>query len=149
MLIASLVLKEHPFEIKQENEVPELAAAIRECGIWPRHRSLAVFWSPSTARDRSCEFNVLGQDTLLGGAIERVKLDDGSYLNVLDDSDLADFIHHHTWFEGDEVALPRGDRVYLLGNHRPDAKETSSNTTAARPKSFECDLFLSDRDTAA
>ena len=116
VLTASHVLKEHPFEIKQEDEVPELAAAIRERGIGSRHRSLAVLWSPSTARDRSCEFNVLGQDTLLGGAIERVKLDDGSYLNVLDDSDLADFIHHHAWFEGDEVALPRGDRVYLLGN---------------------------------
>ena len=115
-LTASHVLKEHPFEIKQENEVPELAAAIRECGIWSRHRSLAVFWSPSSARDRSCEINVLGQDKLLGGAIERVKLDDGSYLNVLDDSDLADFILHHAWFEGDEVALPREDRVYLLGN---------------------------------
>ena len=114
MLTASHVLKEHPFEIKQE--IPELAAAIRERGIWSRHRSLAVFRSPSRARDRSCEFNVLGQDTLLGGAIERVKLDDGSYLNVLDDSDLADFIHHHAWFEGDEVALPREDRVYLLGN---------------------------------
>ena len=45
-----------------------------------------------------------------------MKLDDGSYLNVLDDSDLAGFIHHHAWFEGDEVALPREDRVYLLGN---------------------------------
>ena len=26
------------------------------------------------------------------------------------------FIHHHAWFEGDEVALPLGDRVYFLGN---------------------------------
>ena len=116
VLTASHVFKEHAFEIKQENEVPELAAAIRERGIWSRHRSLAVFWFPSSARDRSCELNVLGQDTLLGGALKRVKLDDGSYLNVLDDSDLADFIHHHAWFEGDEVALPREDRVYLLGN---------------------------------
>ena len=62
------------------------------------------------------EFNVLSQVALLGGATERVKLDDGSHLNVMDDSDLTDFIHHHAWFEGDEVALPRGDRVYLLGN---------------------------------
>ena len=116
VLTASQVLKEHPFEIKQEDEVPELAAAIRECGIWPHHRSFAVFWSPSSARDRSCEFNVAGRDTLLGGTIKRVKLDDGSYLNVLDDSDLADFIKHHAWFEGDEVALPREDRMYLLGN---------------------------------
>ena len=45
-----------------------------------------------------------------------MKLDDGSHLNVMDDSDLTDFIHHHAWFEGDEVALPREDRVYLLGN---------------------------------
>ena len=58
----------------------------------------------------------MSQDTLLGGATERVKLGDGSHLNVLDDSDLADFIHSHAWFEGDEVAVPRGDRVYLLGN---------------------------------
>ena len=107
MLTASQILKVHPFEIKQEDEVPELAAAIRERGIWPHHRSFAVFWSPSSARDRSCEFNVAGRDTLLGGTIKRVKLDDGSYLNVLDDSDLADFIKHHAWFEGDEVALPR------------------------------------------
>ena len=116
VLTASHVLKEHPFEMKQEDEVPELAAVIRERGIWPRHRSLAVFCSPSSARDRSCEFNVWGQDTLLGGTIKRVKLDDGSYLNVLDDADLADFINHHAWFEGDEVVLPREDRVYLLGN---------------------------------
>ena len=34
VLTASLVLKEHPFEIKQESEVPELAVAIRERGIW-------------------------------------------------------------------------------------------------------------------
>ena len=106
----------HLIEIRQEDKVPELAAAIRECGIWPRHPSLALFWSPAIARDRSCEFNVLSQDTFLGSATERVKLDDGSYLNVLDDSDLADFIHRRAWFEGDEVALPRGDRVYLLGN---------------------------------
>ena len=33
VLTASHVLKEHPFEIKQEDEVPELAAAIRERGI--------------------------------------------------------------------------------------------------------------------
>ena len=39
VLTASHVLKEHPFEIKQEDEVPELAAAIRERGIWPRHHS--------------------------------------------------------------------------------------------------------------
>ena len=45
-----------------------------------------------------------------------MKLDDGSHLNVMVDSDLTNFIHHHPWFEGDEVALPREDRVYLLGN---------------------------------
>ena len=44
-----------------------------------------------------------------------MKLDDGSHLNVMDDSDLADFIHHHACFDGNEVALPREDRVYLLG----------------------------------
>ena len=77
---------------------------------------MAVLWSPAKARDRSREFNVLSQDTLLGGANKRVKLDDGSHLNVMDDSDLTDFVHHHAWFEGDEVAPPREDRVYLLGN---------------------------------
>ena len=43
VLTASHVLKEHPFEIRQEDKIPELAATIRECGIWPRRRSLAVF----------------------------------------------------------------------------------------------------------
>ena len=47
-----------------------------------------------------------------------MKLDDGSYLNVLDDSDLADFIKHHAWFEGDEVALSRVGK-----SDRTDAKE--------------------------
>ena len=34
----------------------------------------------------------------------------------MDDSDFTDFIHHHAWFEGDEVALPPEDREYLWGN---------------------------------
>ena len=106
LFTASHVLKEHS----------ELAATIRECGIWPRHRPLAVFWSPAKTRDRSREFNVSSQDTLLGRVTKRVKLDDGSHLNVMDDSDFTDFIHHHACFEGDEVALPQKDRVYLLGN---------------------------------
>ena len=59
VLAASHDLKEHPFEIRLEDKVPELAEATRECGIWPRHRSLAVFWSLAKARDRSREFNVL------------------------------------------------------------------------------------------
>ena len=58
----------------------------------------------------------MSQDTLLGETTKRVKLDDGSHLNVMDDSDLIDFIHHHAGFEGDEVAFSREDRVYLLGN---------------------------------
>ena len=66
-------------------------------------------WSLAKARDKSREFNVLSQDTLL-------KLDDGSHLHVMGDSDLTDVTHHHAWFEGEEVALPREDRVYLLGN---------------------------------
>ena len=141
VLTASQVLKEHLFEIKQEDEVPELAAAIRERGIWPHHRSLAVFWSPSSARDRSCEFNILGQDTLLGSAIKRAKLDDGSYLNVLDDSDLADFNHHHAWFEGDEVALPREDRVYLLGNLTGKKRRVTQSRSDLKVVSDEMSLY--------
>ena len=51
----------------------------------------------------SREFNVLSQDTLLGRATKGVKLDDGSHLNVMDDSDFTDFIHHHAWFGGTEI----------------------------------------------
>ena len=29
---------------------------------------------------------------------------------------MVEFIHHHAWFEGDEVALSREDRLCLLGN---------------------------------
>ena len=144
VLTASHVLK-NPFEIKQEDEVPELAAAIRERGIWSRHRPLAVCWSPAKARDRSREFNVLSQDTLLGGAIERVKLDDGSYLNVLDDSDLADFTHHHAWFEGDEVALPREDRVYLLGNltgQTPKKRRVTQSRSDLKDLNVACSFLV-------
>ena len=132
VLTASHVLKEHPFEIRQEDEVPELAAVIRECGIWPRHRSLAVFWSPAKARDRSREFNVLSQDTLLGGATKRVKLDNGSHFNVMDDSDLTDFIHHHAWLvrRGRGCSPTRRSSVPVVKSHRPDAKETPSDTIA-------------------
>ena len=60
-----------------------------------------------------------------------MKLDDGSHLNVMDDSDLADFVyHHHAWFEGDEAALPREDRVYLLGNltgHTPKERRVTQS----------------------
>ena len=66
VLTASHVFKEHPFEIKQEDKVPELAAAIRDSGIWQRHRPSAVFWSPAKTRDKSREFNVLSRDALLG-----------------------------------------------------------------------------------
>ena len=75
-----------------------------------------MFWTPAGTRDRSHEFNASSQDTLLGGAAKPVELGVGSHLNVIDDSDLTDFVYHHAWFEGDEVALPREDRVYLLGN---------------------------------
>ena len=144
-----MFLKEHPFEIRQEDKVPELAATIRECGIWPRRRSLAVFWSPAKARDRSREFNVSSQDTLLGRATKRVKLDDGSHLNVMDDSDLTDFIHHHAWFEGDEVALPREDRVYLLGNLTGQTpKKRRATQSRFDLKDLNVDLFFSGGDRA-
>ena len=42
----------------------------------------------------------------------RIKRGGGSHLFVVDNSDLTDFIRHHAWFEGDEVALPREDRLY-------------------------------------
>ena len=100
-MTVSYVFGKHPLEIRQEDKVPELAAAIRECSIWPRHRSLAVFWSPAKATDRSREFNVIeSRHFALGRATKRVMLDDGSHPNVMDNFDLADFIHHHAWFEG-------------------------------------------------
>ena len=59
--------------------------------------------------------NASTRDTLLGGITARIKLGDGSHLNVVDNSDLTDFIRHHAWCE-DEVALPREDRLCLFGN---------------------------------
>ena len=88
---------------------------IQERGVWPRHRPSAVFWAPAGAKKTGLS-NLMHQvDTLLGGITARIKLCDGSHLNVVDNSDLIDFISHPTWFEGDEVALPRGDRLCLLG----------------------------------
>ena len=71
--------------------------------------------APAGAKDRSDDFRVSSRDTLLGEIIARINFDDGSHLSIVDDSDLVEFIHHHAWFEGDEVALSREDRVCLLG----------------------------------
>ena len=90
---------------------------IRERGVCPRRCFFSVFWAPFGAKDRSHEFiRASSRDTLLGGIIARIKFDDGSHLFIVDDSDLIEFIHHHAWFEGDEVALSREDPVCLLGN---------------------------------
>ena len=76
---------------------------------------------------------------MLGKIIARIKFDDGSHLSIVDDSDLVEFIHHHAWFEGDEVALSREDRVYLFGNfHRSNFKETSSNTIQFWSSVLQC-----------
>ena len=107
---------EHPFELHREDKIPELALMIRERGIWPRRCPFSVFLVSVCAKDRSHEFRAASQDTLLGEIITRIKFDDGSHLSIVDDSDLVEFIHHHAWFEGDEVALSREDRVCLLGN---------------------------------
>ena len=107
---------ECPFELHQEEKIPGFAVMIRERGIWPRRCPFSVFLSPVGARDRSHEFRAASRDTLLGGIIARIKFDDGSHLSIVDDSDLVEFIHHHVWFEEDEVALSREDRVCLLGN---------------------------------
>ena len=50
------------------------------------------------------------------GSSRGSSLTTGAISSVVDDSDLIEFIHHHAWFEGDEVALSREDRVCLLGN---------------------------------
>ena len=111
VLLQSVV--EHPFELQREVKVPMLATMIRERGVWLRHCPLAVFWAPAGAKDRSHEFGASGRDTLLGGIIARIKFDVGSHVFIVDDSDLTEFICDHAWFEGDEVALPREDRVCL------------------------------------
>ena len=103
------------FELQQEVKIPRLATMIREHGVWPRHCPLAVLWLQLEQKDRSHEFRASSRDALLGGINAQIKLDDGSHLYVVDDSDLTDFICHHAWFEGDEVALSREDRVCLLG----------------------------------
>ena len=101
-----------------------------------------MFWSPAKARDRSREFNALSQDTLLGGATKRVKLDDGSHPNVMDDSDLTEF---HARFEGDEVALPREDRVYLLGNltgQTPKKRRVTQSRSDLKDLNVACSFLV-------
>ena len=114
MLSQSVV--KHLFELHREDKIPGLAVVIRKRGTWPRHCPYSVFLAPVGAKDRSHEFRAASGDTLLGGIIARIKFDDGSHLLIVDDSDLPEFIHHHAWFEGDEVAFSREDRVCLLGN---------------------------------
>ena len=61
----------------------------------------------------------------------------------MDDSDLVEFVHHHAWFEGDEVALSREDRVHLLGNltsrtpkKRRTARSSSGQVLSSAASSF-------------
>ena len=77
---------------------------------------MSLFWCPNGAPDRLQEFNSTSPDTLFGKATSRVELEDGSTMNIIDASAFHDFINEHAWFEGDEVALPREDRLCLLGN---------------------------------
>ena len=53
---------------------------------------------------------------MLGEIIARIRFGDGSHLSIVDVSDVVEFVHHHAWFEGEEVALSREDRLCLLGN---------------------------------
>ena len=93
-----------------------------------------MFVVPAGAKDRSHEFRAANRDTLLGEIIAWIKFDDGSHLSIVDDSDLVEFIHHHAWFEGDEVALSREDRLCLLGNL---TGRTSKKRRATRSRSSQ------------
>ena len=148
---------ECPFELHREDKIPGFAVMIRERGIWPRRCPFSVFLSPVGAKDRSHEFRAASRDTLLVGIIARIKFDDGSHLSILDDSDLVEFIHHHAWFEGDEVALSREDRVCLLGNltgrtpkkrraTRSSSGQVSSNVASSFP--VESNMSLSQKKLA-
>ena len=130
MLPQSVV--KHLFALHREDKIPGLAAMIRERGIWPRQCPFSMFLAPTGAKDRSHEFRAASRDTLLGEIIARIKFDDGSHLSIVDDSDLVEFIYHHAWFEGDEVALSREDRVCLLGNL---TSRTSKKRRATRSSS--------------
>ena len=135
---------EHPFELHREDKIPELAVMIRERGIWPRHSLFSVFLAPVGAKDRPHEFRASSRDTLLGGIIARIKFDDGSHLSIVDDSDLVEFVHHHAWFEGDEVALTREDRVCLLGNltGRTSKKRRATRSSSGQVFSNVASPFL-------
>ena len=81
--------------------------------------------------------STVSQDTLLGETTKRVKLDDGSHLNVMDDSDLIDFIHHHAGVRrGRGCFHTRRSSVHVGKPHRPDAKETPSDTIAVGPENL-------------
>ena len=78
----------------------------------------------------------MSQDTLLGEATKRVELDDGSHLNVMDDSDLIDFIHDRGVRRGRGCFPTKRSSVLVGKSHRPDAKETPSDTIAVGPENL-------------
>ena len=116
VLAASHVLKERPLRSDRKTKFQSSWRRFGSVAFGHAAAHCPCFGLQQKPETGLASSNVLGQNTLLGSATERVKLGNGSRLIVMDDSDLTDFIHHHAWFEGDEVALPRGDRVYLLGN---------------------------------
>ena len=134
----------HPFELHREDKFPGPAVLIRERGIWPRQCPFSVFLAPAGAKDRFHEFRAACRDTLLGGIIARIKFDDRSHLFILDNSDLVEFIHHHAWFEGDEVALSREDPLCLSGNltGRTSKKRQATRSSSGQVFSNVAGSFL-------
>ena len=56
--------------------------------------------------------------------------------------------YHHAWFEGDEVALPREDRVYLLGNLTGQTlKKRRVTQSGSDLKHLNVARFFGDRGT--
>ena len=75
---------------------------------------------------------------MLGRIIAQIKFDDGSHLSIVDDSDLVEFIHHHAWFEGDEVTISREDRVCLLANLSGRTPKKRRATRSSSGQVFSC-----------
>ena len=83
-----MVFKEHPSEIRQEDKVPVLAATIWEWH-WPTPSLIGPcfgLWQKIETGLVSSMFRV--KTLCLEEPPSEVKLDDGSHLNVMDDSDL-------------------------------------------------------------
>ncbi len=132
-----------PFEIVRSKEIPELEGYLKDHGLWPASAKLAATKVPTGRQIRAIapkpgEVSLLGEHQAVlhrdgDGVLTLVSLEDpqvhqvGDNYLLFDPGSFFELVEEHAWHDGVDVALPREDRIYLLGQlEGTDAKRPPS-----------------------